>query len=234
MRGKFVVLLVVLLFVLSASNVMAPKVNKIHGTNSNDPNLEGTDGPDKIWGHHGNDNINGKGGDDTIIGGSGNDNVKGGKGNDTIKGDQGHDDLDGGDDDDDIQGGGGNDNITGGNGDDDLSGGRGNDNVTGGNGTDNLNGGPGNDVINGGRGNDTYEVKKNDGNDVIVINPGDVPPGQSEDIKCGCGKDSVQMGKGFPPDSIEVDPDTGQRTIRDPLGGTYKVGDDCEGITQQH
>lgn len=234
MRGKFVVLFVVLLFVLSASNAIAPEYNKIHGKHASDPNLEGTDGKDKIWGHGGDDKINGKGGDDKIDGGQGDDEVKGGTGDDEIKGGNGDDDLDGEDGDDEIQGGNGNDNVTGGNGDDDLSGGNGDDNVTGGNGDDNLNGGNGNDIIDGGRGNDTYEVKKNDGNDVIVINPGDVPPGQSEDIKCGCGKDNVHLGKGFAPDAVEVDPDTGEKTIRDPLGGTYKVGKDCEGLTQEH
>jgi Ca2+-binding RTX toxin-like protein len=87
--------------------------------------LNGTGGPDMIFGGSGRDTINGGGGNDLLCGGKGNDKITGGNGKDT------------------LEGGGGGDVLVGGNGDDRLRGGDGNDRLTGGAGADTFSGGGG-------------------------------------------------------------------------------------------
>ncbi len=54
-----------------------------------------------------------------------------------------------------------------------MAGGKLNDNIKGSSGNDTMSGGLGNDTITGGTGHNTYEYKKGDGNDVIVLSKGE-------------------------------------------------------------
>jgi Ca2+-binding RTX toxin-like protein len=78
---------------------------RIDGTPGSDPNLDGSEDADEIFGYGGNDTIDGLGGDDQIYGGDGNDQISGGAGDDAIYGDNGNDTLSGNDGDDSLFGG---------------------------------------------------------------------------------------------------------------------------------
>lgn len=95
---------------------------------SNQCRIDGTAGPDVLYGTPYDDIINGFGGDDRLFGGNGNDVIHGGPGNDG------------------IGGGPGNDVIYGDAGNDVLSGGTGNDVIYAGSGHDRIGCGPGNDT----------------------------------------------------------------------------------------
>ena len=208
----------------------------IDGGNGND-GIDGRDGNDEVDGGNGNDTITGGNGKDVLNGGDGGDAISGGQGNDTIDGgdgndpqldgDQGNDEINGGNGDDTVDGGPGDDTIYGGPGDDDIDGGPGHDKIRGGPGDDEIDGGGGNDRIAPGAGLDTYNVGPNNGKDRISISAGDVPFGQVEVIKCGCGRDSVKFwGTGFQPAPPGAD---GRPRIKDPdTGGFYAVDPDCE------
>ena len=96
----------------------APRPNTVFGTEGDDPQLEGTEADNILYGGAGSDSIYGKGGDDLLFGG---------QGNDTLHGDDGNDVLHGGQGDDTLYGGAGNDVLYGGAGSDTLYGGEGND-----------------------------------------------------------------------------------------------------------
>ena len=112
---------------------------------SDDPRIEGTDGPDVIVAGPGANEIYGLGGDDTICGSSGNDTIYGGRGNDTVDGGPGRDWVFGEHGNDRLDGAAGDeDTVDGGPGDDRLSGGPGDfDLVIGGAGHDRIDGGAG-------------------------------------------------------------------------------------------
>jgi len=67
-----------------------------HGTDANEPAIDGKDGNDILRGGGGDDNIAGGNGDDVISGGGGSDTISGGQGNDIIRGGRGDDFLNGG------------------------------------------------------------------------------------------------------------------------------------------
>jgi len=96
-------------------------------TNTNEQEVEATEGNDTGTGSAMDDVLNGLGGDDKLFGNDGNDQLFGGEGDDTLFGGQGNDLLDGG---------------------------RGNDQLVGDSGNDTLHGGEGNDVLVGGEGDD--------------------------------------------------------------------------------
>jgi Tol biopolymer transport system component len=96
---------------------------------SNQCRIEGTAGPDLIYGTPYGERIDGLAGNDRLFGNGGNDVIDGGPGNDG------------------IGGGAGNDVIDGGPGNDVLSGGAGNDVIDGGPGRDKIGCGPGNDTV---------------------------------------------------------------------------------------
>lgn len=106
--------------------------DEIRGTLGSDPELNGTEGNDRILGFDGDDTINGLGGLDFINAGLGNDTVNGGDGRDEIEGRAGNDILNGDDGGDVIRGGAGDDTINGGYGNDVIEGGEGNDIIFGG------------------------------------------------------------------------------------------------------
>lgn len=99
--------------------------------------LNGTDGPDVIFGSSFADVINALGGNDIVCGGAGDDTINGGGGSDNLNGLLGNDT---------INGGPGNDTISGGPGNDRLNGEGGNDRLTGGFDADAFSGGPGADT----------------------------------------------------------------------------------------
>lgn len=76
--------------------------------------LNGTPGPDRIFGTFGNDTLNGFGGLDILIGSDGNDILNAAAGYDYLDGGAGNDTLNGGADDDELYGGAGDDIIDGG------------------------------------------------------------------------------------------------------------------------
>jgi len=108
--------------------------------------IEGTQGPDTLFGTSGNDDINPHAGDDIVYAGGGNDEVHGITGDDRIYGEAGNDLLYGSDGDDWLYGGSGKDKIHGTHGTDHIWGGTGDDLLFGGK--------DGNDVIYGEAGND--------------------------------------------------------------------------------
>jgi len=71
--------------------------NNIHFTTNKGETLNGTAGPDLIFGGNGADTIYGLGGDDCIFGGNGADKIYGGDGDDEMHGGHGDDFIDGGD-----------------------------------------------------------------------------------------------------------------------------------------
>lgn len=187
----------------------------IVGTDGDDPDLNGTFGPDVIAGLGGNDTINGLGGDDVICGGDGDDTILGGWGSDTIYGDDGNDTIDGEGAGDSIDGGkgkdvlagsGGADLVVGGGGNDTITGGTGNDDLRGGYGLDVIDGGDGNDVLSGGTADDTLlggngadELRGNAGNDLLKGQAGnDLLDGgnQDDELRGGNGADDIRGGKG--------------------------------------
>lgn len=151
----------------------------VTGTNASDPELEGTDLADQIFGLGGNDILIGLGGDDVLEGGAGGDLLFGSPGFDyaSYRGSDrsvridlqnfehigGHADNDnlfsiegviGSAFQDSITGDDGRNILRGEAGDDGLSGGADDDTLQGGNGSDFLNGGVGNDLVDGGNDND--------------------------------------------------------------------------------
>jgi hypothetical protein len=69
--------------------------NVIYG-GPRDEAMDGTEGPDVIYGRGGNDVLRGLGGDDVLRGGKGDDRIEGGDGGDWLSGDRGDDTLTGG------------------------------------------------------------------------------------------------------------------------------------------
>ena len=103
---------------------------KAGGVAANKP-LNGTSGPDILFGQGRVDSIFGLEGDDLICGGAKADTLSGGDGNDVLDGQRGNDKVIGGADDDVLRGGLDNDTLTGGLGADSYSGGKGTDTVVG-------------------------------------------------------------------------------------------------------
>jgi hypothetical protein len=99
--------------------------------NTDQQELEATQGDDIAHGSNLDDVLNGLGGDDTLFGNSGNDQLLGGSGDDDLFGGQGNDLLDGGSGNDHLEGNVGNDTLSGGEGNDVLVGGDGDDKLTG-------------------------------------------------------------------------------------------------------
>lgn len=81
------------------------RVVTLMGTQGNDRNLRGTNGPDVIQGLGGNDRLFGLGGNDMLCGGSGRDSLVGGDGQDQLFGNNGNDSLKGGNGPDALNGG---------------------------------------------------------------------------------------------------------------------------------
>ena len=115
----------------------------------------GSSDDDELYGGRGNDKLYGQAGKDVLSGGPGNDELDGGAGDDSLYGGEGDDTLDGGAGNDLLVGGEGKDKMRGGAGNDRLygdvvhSGTYGDDTLCGGDGYDFLEGGPGGDKING-------------------------------------------------------------------------------------
>jgi Ca2+-binding RTX toxin-like protein len=119
--------------------------------------------------------IFGLGGDDRIFSGSGNDHLIGGQGNDWLSGGDGDDKLWGGNGaEDPIKPEYGNDHLFGGFGNDQLFGQSGSDTLDGGEGNDRLNGGRGDDNLTGGRGTDV--MWGDEGKDLFIFEPTGVGP----------------------------------------------------------
>lgn len=126
--------------------------------------LDGTSGPDTLFGgpdadsasgSWGDDYLRGFEGDDVMTGGDGFDILQGNQGRDTLSGDEGHDWVVGGQNDDMLMGGDGNDIVHGNLGVDIVDGGNGNDTLYGGQADDSLKGWAGDDWLSGDRGADT-------------------------------------------------------------------------------
>ena len=184
-------------------------LNQVIGSPLNDPNLQGTDGNDAIFGLSGDDNIFALNGNDEVYGGFGNDTITLWSGNNTAYGDFGADLIYGGrgndkifgglsgDEADTLWGGLGRDTLQGDMGDDILFGDEGNDRLYGNLGNDRLYGGAGNDRLLGGQGDDTLSAGSGRdtlgggaGNDVLFGGSGaSLLEGQS-------GQDSLYGGKG--------------------------------------
>jgi len=132
----------------SGTGAPEEEVPRCHGRQ---PQIVGTDGPDKLTGTPGRDVIYGGGGDDVILGSLGNDLLCGGPGADLIHGGRGNDLADGG--------AGDHDRVIGDLGDDTLLGGPGDyDEVGGSLGIDTVNGGAGNyDLVHGDYGYDRMD-----------------------------------------------------------------------------
>jgi Ca2+-binding RTX toxin-like protein/Tol biopolymer transport system component len=168
--------------------------------------IDGTEGPDTIFGYGLDDRLFGRAGDDTISGGDGNDRIFDPEGNNILNGDAGNDiiyagsgtdTIDGGAGDDILNGAGGNDTVLGGEGRDKLYGGAGDDTLDGGSGNDNAQGGAGNDIIDGGDGNDF--LFGNDGDDTIMGGDGNdqiFGDAGNDDLNGGAGNDIVRGGSG--------------------------------------
>ncbi len=110
---------------------------------------------------------------------------------------EGNDSLYGGDFNDSLSGGSENDLLSGLAGSDILSGDSGNDTLLGGNGDDIIDGGEGNDFLRGGPGDDTYLFGRGSGADTI------------DSYEDDNGYDSVQLGEGLTPDSLDFTIDYG-------------------------
>ena len=139
--------------------------------------LQGTSGPDIIYG---------LGGDDTLNGGAGNDELYGGDGDDWLEGD---DFFDGDYGNDTLYGGDGNDMLYGGDRDDMLFGGAGDDWLEGEGGNDTLDGGYGKDTLHGNNGADEFVIFSADG-DVIK----DFDPDEGDLITLSEGTTTVYWG----------------------------------------
>lgn len=149
---------------LADNPVCCPAGTNVILGNSNNNNLNGTNGSDCILGRGAQDIINGNGGNDFISGGDGDDVITcgfgndlafGGTGQDQMNGDGGNDVMSGGDGDDTCNGGDGNDHLLGGQGQDRLNGNAGIDRLVGETGDDRLDGGSGDDALIGGGLHDT-------------------------------------------------------------------------------
>ncbi|WP_256578230.1 calcium-binding protein [Pseudomonas sp. PIC25] len=181
-------------------------------------------GADLLDGGSGDDTLLGAGGDDTLIGGEGSDQLsgdaedidptahgddllQGGNGNDSLWGQGGADTLLGGDGNDFLRGDSsdlpdwaqGSDSLEGGLGSDTLLGDGGNDTLRGGDGIDYLSGGTGDNLLDGGAGNDVLEADT--GNDRYVFNRGY----GFDSIRDKGGRNVVEFGAGFSPDSLTAD-----------------------------
>ncbi len=179
--------------------------------------VNGTNGPEALFGTTGDDTIDAKGGADIVFGLSGDDRIEGGRGGDTIHADgacparakdpAACDQL----------GGSGNDTIEGNAGDDNIGGARGNDKISGGGGLDNIQAGSGKDTINAGDGNDT--VAGEGGADRITGGAG------TDDLIAGAGNDTV-----YARDSRRdrVDCGTGRDTAV--VNSNDKVARNCERV----
>ncbi|MCX7566183.1 calcium-binding protein [Sulfitobacter sp. F26169L] len=119
-----------------------------------DTEVIGTDGDDRIEGGEGIDFLDGQAGDDVMNGRAGGDTLFGREGEDVLQGEDGDDMLCSGDDNDVVTGNRGNDLIEGQGGDDFLSGDYGRDNVRGDEGNDTVLGGRGSDMVVGQEGDD--------------------------------------------------------------------------------
>jgi len=110
----------------------------IKGTQGDDNNLNGTEGPDKIIAMKGNDTVNALGEADRVSGGRGTDTVNAGDGDDSVWG---------GADDDTLNGELGNGSLRGKGGSDTLNGEEDNDFLSGGKDVDTINAGEGDDFV---------------------------------------------------------------------------------------
>lgn len=124
---------------------------------TDDDQMAGGAGNDKMYGMSGHDTMSGGTGDDKMWGGSGNDAVSGDEGNDELRGGGGNDVVDGGADNDMLWGDSGDDMVLGGSGNDTIGGGSGKDVLSDGEGNDRVSGGAGNDLIQAGSGDDVYD-----------------------------------------------------------------------------
>ncbi len=161
--------------------------DKVYGMAGHD-DLSGGDGDDLIKGNSGDDTVSGDAGNDTLSGGKGDDELHGGSGADILDGNSGDDFIFGGSGDDVLKGSSGADALSGDSGDDQLDGGSGDDVLSGGEGNDALRGGTGDDQLAGGSGSDVLDGAK--GNDVLL---GD---GGSDRLKGGSGNDTLSGGEG--------------------------------------
>jgi Ca2+-binding RTX toxin-like protein len=137
----------------------------IRGTQGNDTNLMGTEGPDKIIAKKGNDSVDALGGADRVSGGRGTDTVDAGDGDDSVWGGADNDTVNGELGNDSLRGKGGMDNVNGADGNDFLNGGKDVDTIDAGIGDDTVfSRGDGNkaDNITCGAGTDTVKADRND------------------------------------------------------------------------
>jgi Ca2+-binding RTX toxin-like protein len=159
------------------------QIDIIYGSMTDDSDMRGLGGNDKIYGRDGNDTIYGdygwdvpyleEGGWDVIYGGNGNDTLYAEGGSGELYGEAGHDTLWGGSGSDSLFGGEGTDSLYGSQGRDFLEGGEGNDILFGDepglaealSGNDELYGGAGDDVLYGHYGND--ELSGEEGGDTL-------------------------------------------------------------------
>jgi len=163
--------------------------------NPPNPNLEATEGRDRLIGTDQNDVINALAGRDAVKAGGGDDTVDGGSGQDRLFGEAGNDSIVGGTEKDAIFGGDGNDVIDGGTGSDRLFGEAGDDIITASSGQDRVFGGDGNDTIDGGTGSD--RIFGEAGDDIITGGSGsDRVFGEAgqDIILGGLGKDRIFGG----------------------------------------
>ncbi|MEM6624138.1 MAG: DUF4114 domain-containing protein [Pseudomonadota bacterium] len=178
------------------NNPLASENDDLFGGNGNDK-LFGMAGHDSVSGGDGADILRGNSGDDSLGGGTGSDVLYGGKGDDTLGGSGGDDALYGDSGNDKLFGGAGVDQLTGGSGDDALDGGSGHDTLDGGSGVDSLEGGLGNDVLKGGSGSDV--LYGGSGTDRLEGGKGDdsLSGGDGADrLKGGSGADALSGGDG--------------------------------------
>ena len=164
--------------------------------------LNGTNGPEALFGTTGDDTIDAKGGVDIVFGLSGDDRIEGGGGGDIIHADgtcpAGAQDPAA------CQqiGGRGNDRIDGNAGDDNIGGDKGDDRINGGSGLDNIQAGSGKDTIDAGDGNDTVagqggadRITGGAGTDDLIAGAGDdtvyARDSRSDRVDCGTGRDTA-------------------------------------------
>lgn len=118
--------------------------------------IQGTDGPDLLFGDTNSNQIFGSGGNDTLFGDRNNDFLDGEPGNDSLRGGKDNDTLSGGSENDLLYGDRELDSCSGGLGNDTVYGGKGNDTLEGDSGNDLLSGDKGDDFLTGGIGADTF------------------------------------------------------------------------------